>query len=935
MKQFAIIIGFILIGFNIFAQTNGKVTGKVIDTELNEAIPEANIRVLQQKDSTFYNGAATNEKGEFTINLPLGSYIFHITYVGNNDVFRNVTLNSAKPNLNLGIIELGTDNILLDEAVVTAKAAEIVVKGDTVEYNADSYKVTESAILEDLFKKMPGVEVDSDGKITVNGREVKKIMVDGEEFFSSDPKVASKNLPAKMVDKIQVHDRRTDMSMMTGFDDGDEETVINLMVRPGMKEGLFGNAFAGYGSKERYEANAMVNYMKDKNQYTVLGGLNNTNNAGFSDLASSMFGGMGGGGRRMFMGGGNGITKSENVGLNFSRQFTKDLKLGGNFRFGGTDNHTTSKTHTQNILSSGNTLEDDINASNNISRNFNMDLRMEWTPDTLTRVIFSPQGSVYNNNSSETSRFNTTRENVLDTINSGDSEYFSEGNGKTLSARLDVSRTLGKKGRILSAQLSGGISDSENDGSNVSNTFYRGDVIPDDIIDQKFTNTNDSKNWRGYLSYVEPIGNNNAIQIAYNYRQNISESDRNTRTIDDNGNYTVLDSVYSRRLENDFTNQEIEINFQTVRQKYDYTIGVSAQPSTSKSKTFVGDKKINDFSRSVVNYAPTAQFNYRWTRQHNIRLRYNGVTNQPSVTQLSPVVDVSNPLNITYGNPDLKPSFQHRMNIRYQNFDPEKNRSMGFFGNIGYLNNDIVSSTITDLETGKRETTYKNVSGNWNAMGRMMLNLPLKNIKFSVFSMTFSNYNHNNGFSNDEKNLSRRLNLGETLGLNYRSDQFDFSVRGNVSYNKVKNSLDAQRDQEFVNYGGNASTTIYLPLDFSIESDVNYSTNSGYADGFTQQEWLWNASVQKQIFKQKNGTIRFKIYDILQQRSNINRSVTANYIRDTTTNTLTSYFMFHFVYRFNIFKGGATQGDMMPQRGMGRGGFGRGGHRPGDGGGVF
>lgn len=433
------------------------------------------------------------------------------------------------------------------------------------------------------------------------------------------------------------------------------------------------------------------------------------------------------------------------------------------------------------------------------------------------------------------------------------------------------------------------------------------------------------------MSYVEPLGNNNAIQVAYSFRQNNSESDRDTRTKDANGDYTILDEKYSKRLENSFTNQEVEMNFQSIRQKYDYMFGFTVQPSSSASKTFVGDELLNDYKRSVVNYAPTAQFNYKWTRQHNLRLRYNGNTSQPSVTQLSPVEDVSNPLNITVGNPDLKPSFEHRLNLRYQNFNPEKNRHMGMFGNISYLNNDIISTTTTDLATGAKETTYQNVSGNWNANVRMMMNLPLKNIKFSVFSMTFASYNNSNGFANTklddvitiEKNISKRTNLGETLGLNYRSDLFDFGVRGNINYNNVKNTLEGQRDQEYFNYGGNANTTIYLPWDFSIESDINYSTNTGYADGFTQNEWLWNASMSKQIFKAKNGTIRFKIYDILQQRSNISRSVTSNYIRDTTTNTLTSYFMVHFVYRFNIFKGGATQEDMMPVRGFGGHGRGR------------
>ena len=924
MKRFVLFIGLLLIGVSIFAQNNGRITGKIVDQETKEPVAQANVRILHQKDSLYLTGVASDQEGNFAISVPYGNYIIHVTYVGHHDLFRNVTISNTNRTANLGSVELGTDNILLDAAVVTAKAAEIVVRGDTVEYNADSYKVTESAILEDLLKKMPGIEIDSEGKITVNGREIKKIMVDGEEFFSTDPKVASKNLPAKMVEKLQVLDRRTDMAQMTGFDDGEEETIINLMVKPGMKEGLFGNAFVGYGTKDRYEGNAMVNYMKDKNQYTVLGGFNNTNNAGFSDLASSMFGSGGGGGRRMFFGGRSGITTSGNAGFNFSQQFTNKLKLGGNLRYGNTDNNTLSKTHTQNILSSGNTLEDENNSSNNYSQNFNMDLRLEWTPDTLTRIIFNPEGSVYNNRRTELSDFLTTTETLEDSINYGDSRYNSTGDGKNLSARLDVSRTLGKKGRILSVQLRGGMSDSENEGTNLSNTFYNG-TKPDDLIDQRFVNTNDSKNWRGYVSYVEPLGNNNAIQFAYQYRQNISGSDKDTRVKDESGNYTVLDEQYSKRLENNFTNQEIEFNFQSVRQKYDYTIGFSVQPSSSQSKTFIGDNKISDFTRDVVNYAPMAQFNYRWTRQHNLRLRYFGNTDQPSVTQLSPVVDVSNPLNITYGNPDLKPSFEHRLNLRYQNFNPEKNRSMGFFGDIRYLTNDIVSSTMTDRETGRRETTYENVTGNWNANGRMMMNIPLKNIRFSVFSMSFASYNHANGFSNLEKNLSRRLNLGETLGLNYRSDLIDFGIRGNISYNKVKNSLEGQRDQEFLNYGGNANTTLYLPWDMSIESDINYSTNSGYSDGFTQDEWLWNASIQKQLFKQKNGTIRLKIYDILQQRSNISRSVTSNYIRDTTTNTLTTYFMVHFVYRFNIFKNGATREDMMPQHGPGPGrGFGRG-----------
>ena len=893
----------------------GTIKGKLIDDATQEAIPEANIRILNQKDSTYVTGKASEKNGTFSIPISNGNYIVQISYIGYSDLFKDVSVNNKNATANLGTLSLIEDGVLLSDALVTAKALEVVVRGDTVEYNADSYKVTESAVIEDLLKKMPGVEVDADGKITVNGQEIKKILVDGKEFFSDDPKVASKNLPAKMVDKLQVLERRTDMSLMTGFDDGDEEMVINLTVKPGMKEGVFGNAFAGYGSQDRYEANAMVNYMRDKDQLTFLGGLNNTNNAGFSDLASAMFGGSGGRGRGRW-GGRSGITKSANAGLNFSKEFNEKLKLGGNVRYGDTDTDMSSSVYTQNLLSSGNTFERENNVSNNYSQNINMDFRLEWEPDSMTKFIFRPNASFYNNNRSEVSDFSTVRAEG-DTINHGDSQYLSEGTGKSIGGTLEASRKLGSTGRVLSFSVGGGIDDSENNAENLSNTFYSSRA--DDIIDQRIKNTNDGKNLRFYASYVEPLGKNNFLQLAYNYRYNRSESDRDTRTKDINtGEYTVLDTAYSKRLENDFHNQNVELNFRATRDKYNYMVGVSMQPSKSESKIYKGETLEESVSQNVINFAPMAQFNYMWSRQKNLRLNYYGRTNQPSVSQLSSVKDFSNPLNISYGNPDLKPAFDHRLRLRYRNFNPENSSAYMFMTNLGFTVNDIVSSTITDRETGRRESTYENINGNWNANARFMTNQPLRNIKFSVFSMTFANYNNSNGFSNLEKNTSKRLNLGETLGVNYRSDQFDFSVRGNMSYNKVDNSLEGQQNQEYFNYGGNASTTIYLPFDFLVESDLNYSTNSGYADGFDQKEFLWNAAISKQLFKQKNGTIRFKIYDILKQKSDISRSVTANYIRDTTTNTLTSYFMFHFVYRFNIFKGGSSP-DASEMRGMGRG----------------
>src|SRR5690554_4401966 len=418
------------------AQANRSISGKLVDQTTEEPVPLANVRVLQQSDSTFVTGKASENDGTFTIPVRSGDYIVHISFIGYHDIYQDVEVNSSLPQARLGNVEMIQDNILLSETVITAKAPEISVRGDTLEYNADSYNVTESAVVEDLLKKMPGVEIDANGKITVNGKEITKILVDGEEFFSDDPKVASKNLPAKMVDKLQILERRTEMAQMTGFDDGEEENVINLTVRPGMKEGLFGNAFAGYGSQERYEANAMVNYMRNSDQYTILGGINNTNNAGFSDLSSAMFGSMGGrGGRGRGFGGTDGISTSANIGGNFSKEFTPNLKLGGNIRYGYTDTDVYSDVFTQNILSSGNTLESESNRANNRSQNFNMDFRLEWDPDTLTKIIFRPYASIYNNSRTESGEYRTLNEMSGDTINYGDSDYFSEGEGTNAGGR--------------------------------------------------------------------------------------------------------------------------------------------------------------------------------------------------------------------------------------------------------------------------------------------------------------------------------------------------------------------------------------------------------------------------------------------------------------------------------------------------------------------
>lgn len=893
-----------------YAQQRGvDITGTVIEEGTNEPVEQATVRLLNAKDSSMVRGVATARNGGFTLkNIKNGNYILNISFIGLETLYKSIQVTGKKNPLQLGKLTLADASVLLDEAVVIGKAPEVTFRNDTMEFNADSYKLTEGSMLEDLLKKMPGVEVDSEGKITVNGKEIKKVLVDGKEFFSDDPKVASKNLPSKMIDKVQVLDKLSDMAQMTGFDDGEEETVINLTVKPGMKQGWFGNAYAGYGSEDRYEGNVMINRFINNDQFTLMGGMNNTNNMGFSDLASTMFQGMGRGGGG---GAGNGITTSGNVGLNFNKEFSSKLTVNGNLRYSHSDNDAISKSNRQNILTGdSSSYYNENNSSNTRSDNIAADIRMEWTPDTLTRVIFRPSFSHSNSHSRESEYFNTLDGN-RDTVNVGESTNFSDGKGYNLSATLEFSRKLNSRGRVLSGSLSGGLSDSYNEGLNYSNTEYRTQAdLSNDLVDQRFRYDNKGFNYRAYLSWVEPIGRNNFIQATYSIRQNKQESLKNAYTREEGSEeYNVLDTAYSQSYRNNYINQQISVAFKSVREKFDYTIGLTVDPSYSKSESFVGDTVLSTITQNVVNLSPTIRFNYRFDKRTNLRINYRGQTTQPSMTQLQPVADLSDPLNTRTGNPDLKPSYSNNLSARFQKFIPERQSAIMTMLNFNYVINDIVTKSVYVGNTGRQMTTYDNVNGNFNGNLRVMVNSPLKNRKFSVNTMTMASYSNSNGFINDEQNTNRNLVLQERAGINFRSDYLDLGVNGNFRYNQTRNSLQGQTDLNTFNYGVGGNTTIYLPLNFQIESDISWSTNSGYSDGFEQNEILWNASASKAFLKGNQATLRFKIYDILQQRSNISRTVTASYTQDSEYNTLNSYFMVHFIYRFSIFKGGGGASD--------------------------
>lgn len=909
MCRFIVILlsTFLLFPVMVSAQQRASILyGYIIEESTKLPIEQATVRLLNAKDSSMVRGVASGKDGYFSlVRVRPGNYILNISFVGYSTLYKNIKVSEKEKRIDLGTLSLDDASILLSEAVVVGKAPEVVVRNDTTEYNADSYKVTEGSVLEDLLRKMPGIEIDSDGKVTVNGKEITRIMVDGKEFFSDDPKVASKNLPAKMIDKVQVLDKKTDLEKMTGFDDGEEQMVINLTVKPGMKRGWFGNAYAGYGSENRYEANAMLNRFIGNDQFTLMGGLNNTNNMGFSDMASSMFSGMRGGIRGSA---GNGITSSGNVGANFSKEFGSKLTIGGNARYSQSDNKAESTSSTQTFLPGDSISFADSRVRNNtVSHNTGFDFRLEWKPDSLTNLSFTPSFG-YSSSHSSNLQDENTRINQ-DTLNISNSEVFSDGSGYDLNANLNFSRKLNSRGRVLTFSLSGGLSDSYNDESNYSETQY----LQEDrlqTIDQRIRYDNRSFNYRAFISWVEPIGRGNFLQASYSISRQQQESLKNAFTQDPASHiYNVLDTASSRNYRNTFFNQRASLSFRSQREKYQYTIGLNIDPSYSRSENFIGDTVLSDLSRTVVNLSPMLRFHYRFSKQATLILNYNGSTSQPSMTQLQPVEDNSNPLRIVVGNPDLKPRYTNNLRLSFNKFTPERQRAMMFSLSGSYTLNDIVSKTLYDSQTGAQRTTYENVNGNYNLDARAMLNTPLRNKHFTINSTSSASFRNANSFINGEKNRGRTLTVSERAGADFRSDYLDLGVNADFRFSANTNSLQPENNLRTFNYGIGGYTTVYLPWDLKLESDITWSTNSGYADGYKQNEVLWNASLSKSFLRAKQATIRFKAYDILQQRSNISRTVSSTMIADRQYNTLTSYFMVHFIYRFNIFKGGATSSD--------------------------
>lgn len=906
-----------------------NVTGVVADLQ-HEPMPGATVRLLTAKDSTFVKGGITDAAGKFTLKgINNGSYILEASYVGYTPTCRNVKVEGR--NLNADPISLSESSVMLKETTVVGVKTPIKVMQDTIEFNADTYKTQPNAVVEDLLKRLPGVEVGEDGKITSNGKEVKKILIDGKEFFSDDPKVASKNLPVNMVDKLQVIDRKSDLARLTGVDDGEDETVINLSVKKGMKNGWFGTVEGGYGTDDRYKGTFNVNHFWNGNQLTFIGNANNTNELGFTD---------GNGNRFRRFGGDRGINNSQSFGVNFSVGNEEKFRVGGNVMYSHTDMNTRTRQMRQFLFPDSASYENSRNTSHDKGHNVRGDFRLEWKPDSFNVFDFRPSFSYNKNDSYQTSTDTLLAGSPgLPMVNRSYNRGTSGGDSWEFGGRLIYTHNFAShRGRSFSVMANYRFSNvHENEDAFSHNVFYRllndngNDSI--DSYDQYSSNHTWSNNVSSRLSWTEPLGdvkNGRFLTFSYNINYRWNNADRNVDKsiasfpdgpdVMDNilfGPREHIDSL-SNSFRNNFFTQEIRVGFRQVRPKYNLDLGVGVVPSMSKSTNIThSERSIPE--RWVWNYAPFLRFRYKFSQTSSLHMFYNGRSSQPSMTQLQPVADYTNPLNVVQGNPRLDPTFNHHLMLRFNSFDADRQRSIMVMMDAEMTQNSIVSRTTYNSETGGRFTTYENVNGVWSARVMNMFSQPFGSSKTWTFNNNiFVNYNHNVGFNNGLRNNSGSLMVAESPSLAFRPTNLELELRPFYRLQYTHNSVATANMSTIHNYGGSFNATWYMPFNFILASDLNFTARSGYSAGYDQKTWMWNASLSYQFLRDRSATFQVKVYDLLRQNQNINRNITANYIDDTEYNTLTRYFMFSFTYRFNSFGKGNE-----PSNGWDRGPGGR------------
>ena len=919
------------------------ISGKITDRDTKEPVEQVTIQLLKT-DSTYVSGAISNERGLFHVNAPAnGKYLLKITSVGYKSTVKRIQISEDK-NLAMGNVVIGADAIMLKGAVVTAMAQKVSLKEDTFVYNSAAYRTPEGSVVEELVKRLPGAEVSDDGTIKINGKEVKKILVDGKEFMTGDTKTALKNLPTSIIDKIKAYDEKSDLSKVTGIDDGEEQTVLDFGVKKGMNKGVISNIDLGVGNKNRYNMRGMGAYFNDNNRFMLFANANNTSDRGF-----------GGGPGRGFWGGANGLNASKMIAANYNYELKDKFKFNTSLRWNHSDGDIWSRRSSENFMGSSTSFSNSLSQSFSRSNSWNGNIRLEWMPDSMTNILFRPsiswstsdglsgsQSASYNKDPyTITTKDPLSKEGIeeLDKaeamVNSQLTNGITYSDNNNIRGMLQVNRKLGNKGRNITLRMDAKYTDNDSKSISLNNAkLYLVQTAEgkDSTYQTNRYNLTPSKNYSyaGQLTYSEPLWKATFLQFSYKFTYSYSKSDRSTYdfskyAMSGDHEYRGWDSYLnpfaghlndyrdddlSRFSEYRNYNHDIQVMMRFIRQKYNLNFGVMVQPQQSK---YIQDYQgvHVDTVRNVVNVSPTLDFRYRFSKMSNLRINYRGTTSQPSISQLLDITDNSDPLNISMGNPGLKPSFTQNFRLFYNNFVQNHNKGIMTFVNFSTTNNSISNKVTYDETTGGRITRPENINGNWNAMGAFMFNCSIDSAGvWNINTGAHANYNNYVSYlsldkkSDSQKNTTRSITWRQNLSLSYRNDWAEFSLDGTLTYNKAKNKLQPTSNLETWQFSYGPSMTLTAPWGTSLNTSLSINSRRGYNDSsMNTDEFVWNAQLSQGFLKGKPLTIMLQFYDLLRQQSTFSRAISATSRTDTEYNAINSYAMLHVVYRLNLFGG--------------------------------
>ena len=963
----------------VIAQRN--ISGKVIESDSQEPVAQTTVRLLKS-DSTMVTGSLTNLDGIFRVKAPAnGNYIVQVTCVGFKPYTKNVKI-SADKDIALGTIELKPDAIMLKGATVTGQAAKVTLKEDTFVYNASAYRTPEGSVVEELVKKLPGAQVDDDGKITINGKEVKKILIDGKEFMTGDTKTAMKNLPTSIVERVKAYDQKSDLARVSGIDDGEEETVLDFGIKRGMNRGYMVNADLAAGTRSRYSGRIFAGMQSSDLKIFIPMSANNVNDMGFPG---------GGGGR--FGGGRQGLTATKMLGFNLNYEKKDRFKLDASIRWNHSNVDAVVRRSTEDFMS-GNASTFSNNLTSNMSRtnSWNARFRLEWTPDSMTNIMMRPQFN-YNSNDGLGEGYSMTfDEDPFKTIkdpfddeelqklidkgvvkNRNVNNSISYSDSKSAGGWLQLNRRLNSKGRNITLRFSGNV------GEGMSRSFTNSLVEYYQLVNQYGEDSTyqanryavtPTKNWNYGLraTYSEPIFRQVYLQFSYQYQYSYTKSDRATydfsnfaadffgvtpryRGWDD---YLALlggsplegfrDDKLSRFSEYRNYNHTAEIMLRVVRKAYNLNIGFQVMPQRSHfTQDYQGVH--TDTVRTVTNIAPTADFRWKISNVSQLRFNYRANSSQPSMSDLLDITDNSDPLNVRKGNPGLKPSFTQNFRLFYNNYIQNHQRSIMANVSFSTTRNSISNMVTYDAASGGRTTRPENINGNWNAFGMFMFNTAIDSAGFfNVNTFTTLRYNNSVGYvsvgrnTDSQKSTTKSTTVGERLAASYRNSWLEFELNGSLEYMHARSELQSNNNLDTWTFSYGGSLQLTAPWGTQLSTSMNMNSRRGYNDAsMNTNELIWNAQVSQSFLRGNALTLSLQFYDILHRQSTFSRTVDAMRRSDTEYNAITNYAMLHVIYRLNIFGSGSNRG---PQGGPGGPGGGRrgggfggpgGGGRPGGG----